>query len=62
MGRVLRAASVCGLVGLGVVGLGGCASASMAIKEQFGYAKREQLVDGVQKARDAQEDAKEQFA
>ena len=34
----------------------------MAIKEQFGYAKREQLVDGVQKARDAQEDAKEQFA
>lgn len=43
-------------------GLGGCASASMAIKEQFGYAKREQLVDGVQKARDAQEQAKEQFA
>ncbi len=54
-----------GLAGIGMVslgGLGGCASASMAIKEKFGYAKREQLVDGVQKARDAQEKAKEQFA
>lgn len=51
-----------GLLGLGLAWMGGCASASMAIKEQFGYAKREQLVDGVQKARDAQEDAKEQFA
>lgn len=44
------------------LGLTGCASTSMAIKEKFGYAKREQLVDGVQKARDAQEKAKEQFA
>ena len=41
---------------------GGCASTSIALKEQFGYAKREQLVDGVQEARDAQEQAKEQFA
>ena len=62
MQQVRKAIVVCGLVGLGTAWLGGCASASMAIKEQFGYAKREQLVDGVQKARDAQEDAKEQFA
>jgi hypothetical protein len=42
--------------------LAGCASTTIALKEQFGYAKREQLVDGVQEARDAQEQAKEQFA
>jgi hypothetical protein len=40
----------------------GCASTSIAIKEQLGYAKREQLVDSVQDARDDQEAAKEQFA
>lgn len=40
----------------------GCASTGIAIKEQFGYAKREQLVDRVQDARDGQEEAKEQFA
>ncbi|MDQ7013054.1 MAG: DUF2959 domain-containing protein [Planctomycetota bacterium] len=65
MHRNSAAAITIGLVGFGIVslgGLGGCASASMAIKEKFGYAKREQLVDGVQKARDAQEKAKEQFA
>lgn len=39
-----------------------CASQRIAIAEQFGYAKRSQLVDGVEKARDAQEQAKEQFA
>ena len=43
-------------------GMTGCATASIAMKERLGYAKREQLVDGVQKARDAQEQAKEQFA
>ena len=62
MRRTGTAVMAVGLVGLGLAWMGGCASASMAIKEQFGYAKREQLVDGVQKARDAQEDAKEQFA
>jgi hypothetical protein len=46
----------------GAVWSAGCASASIAMKERFGYAKREQLVDGVHKARDAQEEAKEQFA
>jgi hypothetical protein len=50
------------LLGLFVTTVGGCASTSIAIKEQFGYAKRDQLVDGVQSARDAQEQAKEQFA
>lgn len=39
----------------------GCSSAGIALKEQFGYAKREQLVDRVQEARDGQVAAKEQF-
>jgi hypothetical protein len=38
-----------------------CSSTSMAIKEQFGYAKREQLVDKVESARDGQQEAKQQF-
>ncbi|MEM9373047.1 MAG: DUF2959 domain-containing protein [Planctomycetota bacterium] len=42
--------------------MSGCASTSIAVKEQFGYAKREQLVDEVKDARDEQEQAKEQFA
>jgi hypothetical protein len=41
--------------------LAGCASTRIALKEQFGYAKREQLVDRVQEARDDQEEAKQQF-
>lgn len=41
--------------------LGGCASQRMAIAEAFGYAKREQLVDKVQAARDSQTEAKKQF-
>ncbi|MEM9082110.1 MAG: DUF2959 domain-containing protein [Planctomycetota bacterium] len=44
-----------------VVSAVGCASAKIAISERFGYAKREQLVDTVQEARDEQEEAKEQF-
>jgi len=39
----------------------GCASAGIAIREGFGIAKREQLVDRVEDARDSQEAAKEQF-
>ncbi|MCC7390102.1 MAG: DUF2959 domain-containing protein [Phycisphaerales bacterium] len=58
----MRTASLV-LLGLAcVIGPVGCASTSIALKEQLGYAKRDQLVDGVQKARDAQEEAKEQFA
>jgi hypothetical protein len=40
----------------------GCSSAGIAIKESLGYAKREQLVDKVQTARDAQAQAKQQFS
>jgi len=40
----------------------GCSSAEIALKEQFGYAKREQLVDRVKDARDEQVGAKKQFA
>jgi hypothetical protein len=40
----------------------GCASTRIAVAETFGYAKREQLVDRVQDARDGQEEAKQQFA
>ncbi|MDX2114747.1 MAG: DUF2959 family protein [Planctomycetota bacterium] len=39
-----------------------CSSTGIAIREQLGYAKREQLVDRVEDARDAQDAAKEQFA
>ena len=42
--------------------LPGCASTGIAIREKFGYAKREQLVDRVESARDSQDAAKEQFA
>lgn len=40
---------------------GGCSSAAIALREKFGQAKREQLVDRVQEARDGQEEAKQQF-
>lgn len=42
--------------------LGGCSQASIAIKEQMGIPKREQLVARVKDARDEQTEAKEQFA
>jgi ElaB/YqjD/DUF883 family membrane-anchored ribosome-binding protein len=57
---VLSAACVC--AGAMVLSSAGCASTTMAVKESFGYAKREQLVDKVKSARDGQEAAKEQFA
>lgn len=40
----------------------GCASTSIAVREKLGTPKREQLVDRVDETRDAQENAKEQFA
>lgn len=40
----------------------GCASSTIALKERMGYAKRDQLVDQVQRGRDEQEAAKTQFA
>lgn len=50
---------------LGVAGTlltaAGCSSTRIALAEQFGYAKREQLVARVEEARDGQQDAKKQF-
>ena len=40
----------------------GCSSTEIALKEKFGYAKREQLVDRVKDARDEQVGAKKQFS
>jgi len=48
-----------------VVGLlftAGCSSAYYGTLEKFGYAKREVLVDRVEKAQESQTEAKEQFA
>jgi Skp family chaperone for outer membrane proteins len=42
--------------------LGGCSSTYYGAMEKFGIAKREILVDRVEKTRDAQNNAKEQFA
>lgn len=42
-------------------GLGGCSATGVAIREQFGIAKRQQLVDRVGEARDSQNAAKAQF-
>ncbi|MBL8841211.1 MAG: DUF2959 domain-containing protein [Planctomycetes bacterium] len=50
------------LVALAAFGaLPACNSAAIALREKFGFAKREQLVDRVQEARDGQEEAKQQF-
>jgi hypothetical protein len=49
-------------LGLGLLAAAGCASTKMAIGEAFGYAKREQLVNKVQDAKQGQEAAREQFA
>jgi len=46
---------------LASLGLSGCQSAYFATMEQFGYAKREILVDRVEDAKDEQKEAKEQF-
>jgi outer membrane murein-binding lipoprotein Lpp len=41
--------------------LSGCSSAYYGTMEKFGYAKRDLLVSRVEKARDAQDEAKEEF-
>jgi GH15 family glucan-1,4-alpha-glucosidase len=43
------------------LGAGGCSSATIALKEKFGVAKREQLVARVQDTKEAQQDAKKEF-
>jgi chromosome segregation ATPase len=47
---------------VGACALQGCASAGIAMREQMGIPKRQQLVDRVGEARDSQTQAKEQFA
>lgn len=42
--------------------LSACASTAIKVKESLGYAKREQLVDEVKDARNAQQKAKDQFS
>lgn len=49
------------LVGTGVLNTG-CSSTGITIREKLGTPKREQLVDRVEETREAQEDAKTQFA
>jgi len=44
-----------------LIALTGCSSAKYNLMESFGYQKRDVLVSRVEKARDAQEDAKQQF-
>lgn len=46
----------------GTAALGGCKSVYYGTMEKLGYHKRDLLVDRVQDARDAQQEAKEQFA
>ncbi|MCA9277251.1 MAG: DUF2959 domain-containing protein [Phycisphaerales bacterium] len=58
--RKVVALGVLGLLVLGV--LPGCSSTGIAIREKLGTPKREQLVDRVEETREAQEDAKTQFA
>jgi uncharacterized protein YaaN involved in tellurite resistance len=49
------------LIGTGWVSTG-CASTGIAIREKLGTPKREQLVERVEETREAQEEAKTQFA
>jgi len=60
--RVLLAAPLATILLAGAGVLEGCASAGIAMREQMGIPKREQLVDRVGDARDAQTEAKQQFA
>jgi len=60
--RVLLAAPFATILLAGAGVLEGCASAGIAMREQMGIPKREQLVDRVGDARDAQTEAKQQFA
>ena len=57
---MMRWSRVSAILGAMVV-LGGCSSVYYGTMEKFGYHKRDILVDRVQDARDAQQEAKEQF-
>ena len=49
------------LIVTGAILLVGCSSAYYGTMEKLGYHKRDLMVNRVESARDAQEDAKEQF-
>ncbi|MEO1129075.1 MAG: DUF2959 family protein [Planctomycetota bacterium] len=56
-----RTLTLCSLL-IAATCLTGCASTRIELADHFGYAKRDQLVDNVQAARDGQEAAKQQFS
>lgn len=56
-----RLLGVCAAAIVACTMLSGCAATGVAIREQFGVAKREQLVDRVEETRDSQNSAKTQF-
>lgn len=60
MRRVLFASLGIAVVSLAMP-MSGCSSTMIAVKEKFGYAKREQLADKVAATRDDQQEAKQQF-
>ncbi len=60
MRRVLFACLGIAVVSLAMP-MSGCSSTMIAVKEKFGYAKREQLADKVAATRDDQQEAKQQF-
>lgn len=51
----------CGALAIASIWLCGCSGVYYDTMEKLGYHKREMLVDRVQEARDAQEEAKQQF-
>lgn len=61
MNRRLRVVIACWALTAPAGLTAGCSSARIAMGEQFGYAKREQLVDRVEDARAAQTEAKQEF-
>lgn len=61
MVKVLTVSALVLAFAAGTLPMAGCASTGIAVKEKFGYAKREQLVDEVKDARDEQTEAKQQF-
>ncbi len=59
--RAIAACVLATAAGASPVFLSGCTSTRIAVAEKLGYAKREQLVDRVEEARDSQQEAKQQF-
>lgn len=62
MNRTITRTAMLLLVACAMPTLQACSGAGIAIRESLGQAKREQLVDRVEDARDEQTQAKEQFA